>query len=63
MDNMLFAFEIIHHMKHKNKGRNGEVALKLDISKAYDRVSWSFFKQRMHTWAFVANGLIGLCCV
>lgn len=38
-ENVLIAFEMIHHMRLKNRGLEGEVALKLDISKAYDRVS------------------------
>lgn len=36
MDNVLVAFKVIHHMRRKNRGREGEVDLKLDISKAYD---------------------------
>lgn len=39
-DSVLIAFEVIHHMKMKKRGTDCEVALKLDISKAYDRVSW-----------------------
>lgn len=42
LDNVLTAFEIIHHMKYKTKGAKGEVALKIDINKAYDRVDWGF---------------------
>ena len=38
-DNILAAFEVIHYMKRKTKGKKGSVALKLDISKAYDRIS------------------------
>lgn len=38
-DNVLVAFEMIHFMKRKKGCQDGEVALKLDISKAYDRVS------------------------
>lgn len=37
-DNVLVAFEVIHHMNRKKHGMEWEVALKLDISKAYDRV-------------------------
>lgn len=42
MDNALTAYEILHHMHCKTKGKAGEVALKLDISKACDSVSWSY---------------------
>ena len=39
--NVVVAFEIIHHMRRKTGGQVGEIALKLDISKAYDRVDWN----------------------
>jgi len=42
-DNVILAFELFHHMKLINKGRRGEMTLKLDMSKAYDRVEWTFF--------------------
>ena len=51
-DNVLVAFEVIHHMKKKNRGLEGEVALKLDISKAYDRVDWNYLKRRMLEMGF-----------
>ena len=38
------AFEIIHHMKRKNKGKQGDVAFKIDISKAYDKIDWGFLR-------------------
>lgn len=37
-DNVLIVFEILHFMKMNNNGTEGEVALKLNVSKAYDRV-------------------------
>lgn len=46
-DNVLVAFEVIHRMRRKNQGNEGEVALKLDISKAYDRVDCAYLKARI----------------
>ena len=37
-DNILVAFETLHHMKTNKSGKNGFMAMKLDMSKAYDRV-------------------------
>jgi hypothetical protein len=37
-DNVLIAFEILHHMHNQRSGKLGSMALKLDMSKAYDRV-------------------------
>ncbi|MCH81372.1 endonuclease/exonuclease/phosphatase family protein, partial [Trifolium medium] len=36
LDNAMAAIELVHYMKSKTRGKQGEVALKLDISKAYD---------------------------
>lgn len=44
LDNALIATEIIHTMKRKTKGWKGDIALKIDISKAYDRVDWGFLR-------------------
>ena len=36
-DNTTMAYEILHKMRNKRKGKVGQMAVKLDISKAYDR--------------------------
>ncbi|KAF5465348.1 hypothetical protein F2P56_015364 [Juglans regia] len=37
-DNIIVAFETLHTMKSKLSGNEGYMALKLDMSKAYDRI-------------------------
>lgn len=39
-DNVMVAYELIHALKAKKKGRKGWVAVKFDMSKAYDLVEW-----------------------
>ena len=47
IDNTTIAFEILHRMRNIRSGKKGQMTVKLDISKAYDRVEWSFLKQIM----------------
>lgn len=37
-DNVLVAFETMYHISQKQKRKVGDMALKLDMIKAYDRV-------------------------
>lgn len=37
-DNVLIAYELVHYLKRKKKEKKGFMSLKLEISKAYDRV-------------------------
>lgn len=41
-DNVMIAFETQHFLKRKTQGKEGYDAVKLDISKAYDRIEWNF---------------------
>ncbi|KAL6194310.1 hypothetical protein ACLB2K_035394 [Fragaria x ananassa] len=46
-DNSLLAFEISHFLKRCYGGGQGYGALKLDMSKAYDKVEWPFLEAVM----------------
>ena len=41
-NNVIVAYEVLHSMHARKKGKTGALALKLDISKAYDQVEWLF---------------------
>ena len=51
-DNVLLAYEITHLMHKKKGGREGLVVVKLDMSKAYDRVEWCFLERMMIKMGF-----------
>jgi hypothetical protein len=46
-DNVLLAFEALHYMKNKKGSGLTHLATKLDISKVYDRVEWSYLQAIM----------------
>lgn len=52
-DNILVAFEVFHYMKNLNKAE-GFMAMKLDMSKAYDRIEWCFLEAILEKLGFDA---------
>ncbi|KAK2370479.1 hypothetical protein QL285_083528 [Trifolium repens] len=52
IDNALIAIEIIHCLKRRTRGSKGELALKIDFSKAYDKVEWSYLKGVLERMGF-----------
>ena len=51
-DNIMVAFETLHYMRNHCAGKTGYMALKLDMSKAYDRVEWEFMEKVMRKMGF-----------
>ncbi|XP_074278485.1 uncharacterized protein LOC141602074 [Silene latifolia] len=43
-DNIVIAQEILHTINHRSYGKMGMIALKADMSKAYDRLNWNFIR-------------------
>ena len=51
-DNILVAFELLHHMKTQKSKTADFMTLKLDMSKAYDGVEWRFLIEIMKKMGF-----------
>jgi hypothetical protein len=52
LDNALIAIEVLHALKRRTRGMKGELALKIDISKAYDKVDWGFMRGMLEKLGF-----------
>lgn len=50
-DNIILAQEVMHTI-HTYKRKGGLVAMKIDLEKAYDRVSWDFLRATLHDFGF-----------
>ena len=52
MDNVLVVFETMHSIDQRKKGKEALMTIKLDISKAYDRVKWVYLEAMMKKIGF-----------
>ena len=57
------AFETMHSITKRKKGKDGLTAIKLDMSKAYDRVEWAYLGSMMRKMGFEERwiSLIMMC--
>ncbi|KAL9678218.1 hypothetical protein QQ045_016058 [Rhodiola kirilowii] len=46
-DNILLAHETMHYINHMKMGHVGFLSLKIDMSKAYNRVEWRFLEKML----------------
>lgn len=51
-DNVIVAHEAMHSIRKNKRGSDGLLSIKIDMSKAYDRVEWRFLKEIMMRLGF-----------
>uniref|UniRef100_A0A2N9HCL8 Reverse transcriptase domain-containing protein n=1 Tax=Fagus sylvatica TaxID=28930 RepID=A0A2N9HCL8_FAGSY len=63
-DNVAVAFELMHALRSRRKGKLSQMAIKLDMSKAYDRVEWIFLERVMQQMGFARRWIhLMMTCV
>lgn len=51
-DNILVAYEIVNYLERQTKVKHGRMSIKLDVSKAYDRVECDCLDTILVTFEF-----------
>ncbi|XP_062074996.1 uncharacterized protein LOC133779006 [Humulus lupulus] len=63
-DNFMVSFEVMHYLKQKRKGKKGYMDLKLDMSKACDRIEWAYLRAILGKMGFTRRWVdMVLSCV
>ena len=62
-NNVVVAFETMHSIAKRKKGKVRSMAIKLDMSKAYDHVEWAYLRSMMQKMGFEEKwiSLIMMC--
>lgn len=63
MENAILAQEVVHFMENL-RAKNGSLAMKIDLEKAYDKLEWDFLEDTLRDFNFptVIINLV-MCCV
>ncbi|XP_074346940.1 uncharacterized protein LOC141685753 [Apium graveolens] len=51
-DNIMVGYEMVHYLNRKRRGNSGCMALKIDMSKAYDRIEWDYLRELLRKMGF-----------
>lgn len=51
-DNLTIAHEVFHSLKRRDRRGKDNIAIKLDMSKAYDQMEWCFVKKMLLAYGF-----------
>ncbi|GAA0139922.1 hypothetical protein LIER_01375 [Lithospermum erythrorhizon] len=62
-DNILIAHEVLHFINHSKSVKNVNMPIKLDMSKAYDRVEWYFLEAIMLKMGFCRRWVDWIMCL
>lgn len=55
MDNAMVAMKCFHWLKKKVSDKKGVMKLKVNMSKSYDRLEWSFILETLSSMGFLAS--------
>lgn len=61
-DNVLIAHEMVHGLRTNSQCKSEFIAIKTDMSRAYDRVEWDFLEALFHKVGFHQQWITRIMC-